>query len=112
MPRIVTWRLVLTSACAGTVLSLAVAWACAMWSPVRMITQLGDATAVMPNGEHENGAFARGFGWIEWSGNHRYAPVYRFAGWPAPAVWSRTMIQPTGIPLIEGEPRDESDRAA
>lgn len=107
MPRILSWRLVVVAGVAGVLLTVVMAWGCAMWSPITYRPPVFGPQAVRAESVGFDGQTGvwdeeRGFGWaqlelvgwdhpdhIEWNRSSSM-PVHRLAGWPAPALWSRT----------------------
>jgi len=110
MPRILSWRLVVVAGVAGVLLTVVVAWGCAMWLPITYRPpvfgpQAVPAESVGFDGQRGIWDEERGFGWAQlelvgWGGGEditwiRYSSrsVHRLAGWPAPALWSRTKLE-------------------
>jgi hypothetical protein len=124
VPRI---RFMIAALVVGATASIAIAWACAIWSPIRTIVDpfphpTGIADAVDPDGAVGLHYRESGFGWsymwqrgwrsltngeedVFWSGP--YGGIYhRVAGWPLPALRSRVEVldsQASGR-FSEGEP--------
>jgi hypothetical protein len=123
-------RTAITLLLVGAAVTVAVAWGCAMWSPVSATVDpfpnpTGVADTVDPDGVVGLHARESGFGWtymslrgersvtndrenLFWSGP--YGGVFhRAAGWPLPALRSRVEVLDSQVSgrLSEGQPEPE-----